>query len=155
MLSRFQALLPAAATNSMLLALALLISSRSACENPPPPQLFESTRTLAAAPKLALASSPASEAASVGYAGTASDGLTQLDAARALTSYTDAPDGHIVATEALTPDRKGQLTLALGFGRTQSGAISTASSSLGRRSFIPATSSRTGPPIVRWYIHRM
>ena len=80
---------------------------------------------------MALASSPAGEAASVGYAGTASDGLTQLDASHALTSYTDAPDGHIVATEALTPDRKGQLTLALGFGRTQSGAISTASSSLG------------------------
>ena len=75
---------------------------------------------------MALASSPASEAASVGYAGTASDGLTQLDASHALTSYTDAPDGHIVATEALTPDRKGQLTLALGFGRTQSQAISTA-----------------------------
>ena len=80
---------------------------------------------------MAMASSPASEAASVGYAGTASDGLTQLDASHALTSYTDAPDGHIVATEALTPDRKGQLTLALGFGRTQAGAISTASSSEG------------------------
>src|SRR2546422_7029455 len=39
--------LPAAATNSISLALARLISSSRAWENAPPPQLFESTRTLA------------------------------------------------------------------------------------------------------------
>ena len=43
------------------------------------------------------------QAASVGYEGTASDGLTQLDATHTLTSYTSAPDGHIVATENVTP----------------------------------------------------
>jgi glucoamylase len=81
---------------------------------------------------MALAASPAVQAASVGYAGTASDGLTQLDASHALTAYTQAPDGHIVATEEVTPGQGGQLTLALGFGRTQAGAISTADDSLGR-----------------------
>src|SRR5580693_8306131 len=79
---------------------------------------------------MALAASTPVQTASVGYAGTASDGLTQLDASHALTSYSTAPDGHIVATETLTPDRGGQLTLALGFGRTQSQAVLTAGSSL-------------------------
>ena len=79
---------------------------------------------------MALAASTPITTASVGYAGTASDGLTQLDASHALTSYSTAPDGHIVATEAVTPDHGGQLTLALGFGRTQAQAISTSNSSL-------------------------
>ncbi len=68
--------------------------------------------------------------ASVGYAGTASDGLTQLDATHTLTSYTSAPDGHIVATEDVTPDHGGSVTLALGFGRTQGQSVSVAESSL-------------------------
>src|SRR5207302_654576 len=38
--------LPAAATNSISLALARLISSSRAWDNAPPPQLYESTRTL-------------------------------------------------------------------------------------------------------------
>jgi len=79
---------------------------------------------------MALAASRPSPQASVGYAGTASDGLTQLDAARALTTYTSAPDGHIVATEELTPARDGTITLALGFGRTQGQAVGTAAASL-------------------------
>jgi glucoamylase len=87
-------------------------------------------RTYAVPTYMALAASTPVTTASVGYAGTASDGLTQLDASHALTSYTQAPDGHIVATEAVTPDRGGQLTLALGFGRTQAQAVSTAGSSL-------------------------
>ena len=56
---------------------------------------------------MALAST-SDQAASVGYEGTASDGLTQLDAAHTLTAYTSAPDGHIVATEELTPVRHGR-----------------------------------------------
>ena len=75
--------------------------------------------------------------ASVGYAGTASDGLTQLDSARTLTQYTEADDGHIVATEDVTPRTHGyggyagaDFTLSLGFGRTQAQAVSTANSSL-------------------------
>jgi glucoamylase len=66
------------------------------------------------------------QAASVGYEGTASDGLTQLDATRTLTSYTSAPAGHIVATENVTPGSSHQVTLALGFGRNQAQSVSVA-----------------------------
>src|SRR5216684_5384416 len=57
MISLLEMELPAAATNSISLALARLISSNRAWENAPPPQLFESTRTLAplVAAKAALA----------------------------------------------------------------------------------------------------
>ncbi len=73
--------------------------------------------------------------ASVGYADSASDGLTSLDASHSLTSYSSAPDGHIVATEEVTPRRgTGAFTLALGFGRSQTDAVGTARASL-RRSF--------------------
>jgi len=70
--------------------------------------------------------------ASVGYEGTASDGLTQLDAAHALTPTTSAADGHIVATENVTPPpgSGGSFTLALGFGRSQQQAVDTATASL-------------------------
>src|SRR3984957_18140515 len=69
--------------------------------------------------------------ASVGYAGTASDGLTQLDGAHALTPTTSAADGHIVATENVTPQQgSGAFTLALGFGRSQQQAVDTATASL-------------------------
>jgi glucoamylase len=79
---------------------------------------------------MALDSSSPAPQASVGYAGTASDGLTQLDATHALTPYASAPDGHIVATQQLAPGPGGTLTLALGFGRTQAQAITTAQGSL-------------------------
>ena len=74
-------------------------------------------------------------AASVGYAGTASDGLTQLDTAHALSPASSAPNGHIVATEDVTPrtggwTRSRDFTLSLGFGRTQADAVSIASKSL-------------------------
>src|SRR5437660_2170961 len=71
-------------------------------------------------------------AASVGYAGSASDGLTQLDSARTLTSYTSAADGHITATENVTPRASHDVTLALGFGRSQAQSVSVAKSSLSR-----------------------
>jgi glucoamylase len=93
-------------------------------------------RTYAVPTYMALAASSPSPQASVGYEGTASDGLTQLDSAHALTTYTSAPDGHIVATEELTPARDGTVTLALGFGRTQGQAVGTASASL-RSPFYP------------------
>ncbi len=88
-------------------------------------------RTYAVPTYMALADSSPSPEASVGYAGTASDGLTQLDTSHALTAYTSAPDGHIVATQELALSRGGTVTLALGFGRSQASAISTAQSSLG------------------------
>jgi len=87
-------------------------------------------RTYAVPTFMALASSTRSPEASVGYAGTASDGLTQLDSAHTLTPYGSAPDGHIVATQELAPAPDGSLTLALGFGRSQAGAVSTAQDSL-------------------------
>ena len=71
--------------------------------------------------------------ASVGYQGTASDGLEQLDAAHTLTSgdvSTSAPDGHIVATLDVTPRHTDDITLALGFGRTQAESTATAAASL-------------------------
>jgi glucoamylase len=72
-------------------------------------------------------------AASVGYAGSSSDGLTQLDGSHALTAtYSAAPNGHIVATTDVTPrGRSSHVTLALGFGRTRGGALATAAASLG------------------------
>jgi glucoamylase len=81
---------------------------------------------------MALAASSPSSVASVGYAGTASDGLSELDAARTLTAYGSAPDGHIVATEDVTPGRGRSVTLALGFGRTQAQSLSVADGSLSR-----------------------
>jgi glucoamylase len=88
-------------------------------------------RSYAVPTYMALADSNPSPEASVGYAGTASDGLTQLDTAHALTPYDSAPDGHIVATQELAPGPDGSITLALGFGRTQASAVSTAQGSLG------------------------
>jgi glucoamylase len=81
---------------------------------------------------MALAASGPASAASVGYAGTASDGLSQLDASHVLTQYLSAPDGHIVATGDVTPAQGRSVTLALGFGRTQAQSLSAASGSLSR-----------------------
>jgi len=77
---------------------------------------------------MALAASPAARTASVGYAGSPSDGLTQLDSARTLTPYDSAPDGHVVATSEVS----SPVTLALGFGRTQAQSLSVAAASLSR-----------------------
>jgi glucoamylase len=79
---------------------------------------------------MALAASTAITSASVGYAASASDGLTQLDASHALTPYSSAPDGHVVATEEVTPSQGNSVTLALGFGRTQAQSVSVAEGSL-------------------------
>jgi glucoamylase len=79
---------------------------------------------------MALDASVSSPAAGVGYAGSFSDGLTQLDLDHALTTYDSAPDGHITATEDVTPAGGDSVTLALGFGRSQASAVATASRSL-------------------------
>ena len=72
--------------------------------------------------------------ASVGYAGTASDGLAMLDSGHALTSsYTDAPNGHVALTAGLNLPRNGRLDLALGFGTGQARAIATAGASAADR----------------------
>lgn len=78
----------------------------------------------------ALQSSTGFVDASVGYAGTASDGQTMLDSDHALSStYTDAPNGHVALTAGLDFPRHRGLTLALGFGTTQDAAITTATRS--------------------------
>jgi glucoamylase len=79
---------------------------------------------------MALDASVSSPAASVGYAGTGSDGLSQLDATHTLVGYDSAPDGHITATEDVTPTRGRSVTLALGFGRDQASAVATAQRSV-------------------------
>ncbi len=72
--------------------------------------------------------------ASVGYADSASDGLTSLDATHRLTTYSSAPNGHIVTTEEVTPRHHDRsFTLALGFGRTQDAALRTAGASADQR----------------------
>ena len=86
-------------------------------------------RTYAVPTYMALTSnSPGT--ASVGYAGTASDGLTQLDATHTLAPTASAPNGHIVATQEVTPDGGRRITLSLGFGRNQAQAVNTAAASL-------------------------
>ena len=50
-----------------------------------------------------------------------------LDSDHALsTTYTDAPNGHVALTAGLNLPRRGPLTLALGFGTTQTTAIRAA-----------------------------
>jgi len=68
-----------------------------------------------------------------GFAGTASDGLTQLDASHALTQhYTDAINGNIVQTAhvALPSRADGNFTLTLGFGADRASAVASAEGSL-------------------------
>ncbi len=62
---------------------------------------------------------PGPGAASVGYAGTASDGLTQLDTSHALTPTTPRRTATSWPRRTSRPATDGVVTLALGFGRTQ------------------------------------
>jgi glucan 1,4-alpha-glucosidase len=72
--------------------------------------------------------------ASSGFAGAASDGLVQLDAAHALTTtYDDAVGGNVVQTarvELKGDGNGGKAILALGFGASQEEAVETAEGSL-------------------------
>jgi glucoamylase len=70
-------------------------------------------------------------AVSNGFAGTGSDGLTQLDRDHALTAtYTDAAQGNLVQTAQVDLAAGNQLTLALGFGASQREAVATAGAAL-------------------------
>ena len=80
-------------------------------------------RTYAVPTSMALRADRPFATASSGYAGTASDGLTQLDATHALaTTYRDAVHGNVVQTARLDL-RHGEATLALGFGRDNASAV--------------------------------
>ena len=62
--------------------------------------------------------------ASSGYAGTASDGLSQLDADHTLaTTYDAALGGNVVQTAQVDVGKDRRFTLALGFGTTKAQAI--------------------------------
>ncbi|HEY1487915.1 MAG TPA: glucodextranase DOMON-like domain-containing protein [Micromonosporaceae bacterium] len=105
----------------------------------------QATNRSYAVPTYMALGSPQLQQASVGYAGSASDGLTELDATHTLsTSYASAPDGHIVLTEALAPKPSttslsgSTYDLSLGFGRTQASALSVTAASL-KSSFAATT----------------
>jgi glucoamylase len=75
----------------------------------------------------ALAASKPFRAESAGFAGTPSDGLSQLDASHALTSqYQSAEDGNVTLTALVNAAPGTPFTLALGFGSTAVTAINTA-----------------------------
>ena len=74
----------------------------------------------------ALESADGFSGASVGYADSASDGLTMLDSAHRLTTYTSAPAGHVTLTGEVRLPRDHSTELALGFGQTQARALSVA-----------------------------
>jgi glucoamylase len=74
----------------------------------------------------ALESSDGFSSASVGYAGTASDGQQMLDGAHALTQYDSAPNGHVALTAAVRLDRGHGADLALGFATTDKQALRVA-----------------------------
>ncbi len=71
-----------------------------------------------------------------GFAGSASDGLTQLDTSHSLsTSYTEASNGNVVQTARITGGKKHddgdlEFTMALGFGASQTAAVQTAEHAL-------------------------
>jgi glucoamylase len=74
----------------------------------------------------ALSASDPFSAVETGFAGTASDGLTELDTSGALTSTApDASDGNVVQTVELT---RNDETVALGFGSTEHRALNAAQS---------------------------
>src|SRR6202022_3600601 len=67
-----------------------------------------------------------------GFAGAPSDGLVQLDASHALTAANDtASNGNLVQTAQLDLGDDGSITVALGFGTTQTEAVAAAGGSLG------------------------
>ncbi len=80
----------------------------------------------------ALEASDGFRTASVGYAGSASDGLTMLDSSYELTPYTSAPDGHVTLTAGLRLQNGRSVNLALGFGTTQAQALAVAGASVGQ-----------------------
>jgi glucoamylase len=87
-------------------------------------------RTYAVPTFEALQSAGGFSSASVGFAGSASDGLTMLDSAHQLTTYDSASDGHVALTAGLRLPRDRTTELALGFGQTQASALAVAGASV-------------------------
>jgi len=80
----------------------------------------------------ALEASDGFSSASVGYAGTDSDGLNMLDSNHQLTGFDSAPDGHVALTAGVRLGPGGSVVLALGFGTTEAQALDVAGASLGQ-----------------------
>jgi glucan 1,4-alpha-glucosidase len=79
----------------------------------------------------ALDGSRAFRRVSNGFAGTASDGLTQLDAAHRLTAtYAQAAHGNLVQTAEVDLGRHGAFRIALGFGAAANAAVGAARGTL-------------------------
>jgi len=80
---------------------------------------------------VALDASTPTSAVTVGFAGAGSDGLVQLDPMHNVTTaYTQAGAGNIVETAGIVVPHDGTFTLALGFGSSQSEAVSIVEASL-------------------------
>jgi glucan 1,4-alpha-glucosidase len=82
-------------------------------------------RTFATPTYLALAASRPFPATGNGFAGQASDGLTQLSTGHTLAGHQNASDGDVTTTVEL-PAGTGPTTLTLGFGQSEDAAVSTA-----------------------------
>jgi glucoamylase len=77
-----------------------------------------------------LVASQPFQAASSGFAGTASDGLTELDTSHALTpSYQDAAGGNVEQTAEISTSHGNSFTLALGYAQTEAASIQAAEAS--------------------------
>jgi len=77
----------------------------------------------------ALAANRPFPAASSGFVGTASDGLTELDSGHALApAYQTASDGNVEQTAEIDTGR-GSFTLALGYGPTEAASVQAAEAS--------------------------
>ena len=125
-------------------------------------------RSYAVATFEALESSDGFSSASVGYAGTDSDGLAMLDSNHALTTFDSAPNGHVALTAGIPiPRHDRSVELALGFGENQADALSVAHASVDQSFFrawaryasewwrydagLRRPSGRLGPDAVRQY----
>jgi glucoamylase len=94
--------------------------------------LSQANRTAYAVPSfLALKANKPFSSVSSGFVGTASDGLTQLDASHQLGPITtSATNGNVEQTAGIRLDSSRTTTLALGFGTTQASAVGTAGTSV-------------------------
>ncbi len=80
----------------------------------------------------ALAADHAYPVSSSGFAGTASDGLSQLDAQHRLgPTYREADNGNVEQTAQIDPAHEDSFTLALGYGQTEAAAVQAAAASAG------------------------
>ncbi len=94
-------------------------------------QSLATNRTYATPVYSALDATSPLSAITNGFAGMPSDGLAQIAAHHQVTRlYATAANGDLTQTAAIAPGASGQFTLALGFGETQTGAVTATTSAL-------------------------